>query len=102
MTADTVLPVVAIVAMTAITFLWRAAGFWLMGLVPMTPRVRRGLEALPGTVIVATVVPLTVQSGLPAALAIVTVIAARALLGHEFLALALGVGAAVLARAMGL
>ena len=36
--------------------------------------VRRGLEALPGAVIVATVVPLTVQSGLPAALAIGTVI----------------------------
>jgi uncharacterized membrane protein len=102
MTADAVAPMAAILAMTAITFVWRAAGFWLMGLVPLTPRVRRGLEALPGTVIVATVVPLTVQSGLPAALAIGTVIAARALLRNEFLALAFGVGAAAAARAVGL
>jgi uncharacterized membrane protein len=102
MTADAVAPIVAIVLMTAVTFAWRAGGFWLMALVPLTPRVRRGLEALPGAVIVATVVPLTVQSGLPAALAIGTVIAARALLGNEFLALALGVGAAAGARVVGL
>lgn len=102
MNADTIAPIAAILGMTAVTFAWRAGGFWLMGLVPLTPRVRRGLEALPGAVIVATVVPLTVNSGPAAALAIGTVIAARAILGNEFLALALAVGAAAGARALGL
>ena len=48
----------AILTMAAATYAMRAGGFWLMGHVPLTARVRRMLEALPGSVVVATVLPL--------------------------------------------
>ena len=56
-------PFIAILAMALATYLTRVAGFWLMGHVPMTPRVRRMLETLPGAIVVATVVPLVVKGG---------------------------------------
>ena len=54
-------PLVGILAMALATGLTRVAGFWLMGHVPMTPRVRRMLETLPGAIVVATVAPLVAQ-----------------------------------------
>ena len=50
-----------IVAMALATYFTRVAGFWLMGHVPMTLRVRRMLETLPGAIVVATIVPLAAQ-----------------------------------------
>src|SRR4029079_12495310 len=41
---------IGIVAMAAATLLTRVAGYWLMGHVPMTRRVRRCLEILPGAI----------------------------------------------------
>ncbi len=51
-------PMVGILAMAFATYVTRVAGFWLMGHVPLTLRVRRMLETLPGAIVVATVVPL--------------------------------------------
>ena len=62
--------VLAIVSMAAATYPMRAGGFWRVGRVPLTPRVRRMLEALPGAVVVATVVPIIVREGSSAVLAI--------------------------------
>jgi uncharacterized membrane protein len=100
--SETFAPVLAILAMASVTYAIRAGGFWLMRRVPLTPRVRRGLEALPGAVIVATVLPLTVQSGLPAAIAIATVLGIKLATGREFVSLVAAVAAAALARAFGL
>jgi len=60
----------AIFAMAAATYAMRAGGFWLMQHVPPTVRVRRMLEALPGSVVAAVVLPIVVRDGLPALLAI--------------------------------
>ena len=49
-----------IAAMTAVNYAIRAGGFFLMGYVPLTPRVRAILNALPGAVVVAIVLPLMV------------------------------------------
>ncbi len=43
----------AILAMAVATYAMRATGFWLMARVPVTPRLRRMLDALPGSVVVA-------------------------------------------------
>lgn len=51
----------AILVMAAATAFNRAGGFWLMRLVPVTPRVRRVLDCLPGAVLVALLVPSAVQ-----------------------------------------
>lgn len=66
----------AICVMAAATIFNRTAGFFLMRLVPPTPRVRRVLDALPGAVLVALLVPNAIRgdaamlSGLAAALAV--------------------------------
>ena len=92
----------AIFAMAAATYVMRAGGFWLMGHVPLTPRVERMLAALPGTVIVATVVPILVHEGVVAAVAIAAAIGAAAIKRNDFLVLVAGVGAAAMARAVGI
>ena len=52
-----------IAAMAVVTYAIRAGGFWLMGYVPLTRRVRSILNALPGSVIAAIIVPLAVRGG---------------------------------------
>ncbi|MGR7995248.1 AzlD family protein [Xanthobacter sp. ZOL 2024] len=47
----------AISVMALATVFNRAAGFFLMRLVPITPRVRRVLDALPGALLVALLAP---------------------------------------------
>ncbi|MCL4802523.1 MAG: AzlD domain-containing protein [Xanthobacteraceae bacterium] len=95
-------PVVAIFAMAGATYLVRVAGFWLMAHVPMTRRVRHTLEALPGAILAATVVPLVARGGASAALAIAVVVVSMILRRNEFLAVFLGMAAAAAARAAGL
>lgn len=94
--------VAAILAMAAATYLMRAGGFWLMAHVPLTPRVRRMLEALPGSIVAATVVPLVARAGTAALIAIVAASAVMILRRNEFLAVAVGVGLAALLRAGGI
>jgi uncharacterized membrane protein len=92
---------IVIAAMSAATYPMRTGGFWLMGHVPLTPRVQRILEALPGTVIVATVLPILVREGVPAALAIAAALAVTLIRRNDFLALIAGVAVAAAARAAG-
>ncbi len=94
--------VAAIVAMAGATYLTRASGFWLMAHVPLTARLRRMLEALPGAVVAATILPIVMKSGIPAALAVTAALAAMIIRRNEFLAIAIGVGTAAAARAAGL
>ena len=92
----------AILAMGAIAFMMRAGGFWLMGRVPLTPRVRRMLEALPGSIVAAIVLPIVVRIGPVAALAVVAAALVMAWRRSELLAVAAGILVAILARAAGL
>jgi len=94
--------VAAIVAMACATYLTRISGFWLMAHVPLTARLRRMLEALPGAVVAATVLPIVMRTGMPAALAVSAALVAMIARRNEFLAIALGCIAAAAARAAGL
>ena len=51
-------PYLMIVAMTAVTYTCRASGALLMSRVRITPRVERALRALPGSIVVSTVLPI--------------------------------------------
>jgi uncharacterized membrane protein len=104
MTSDIVSgPFAAIVAMALATYLTRVSGYWLMGHVPMTLRVRRMLETLPGAIIVATIVPIVARAGAPGVIGIGATFAAMLLLRrNEFAAVAIGLGSVALARAAGL
>ena len=93
---------VVILAMVIVTYPMRVGGYWLMAHVPLTPRVRRVLEALPGAVIVATVLPILAREGVPAGVGIAAALISTLIRRNDFAALIAGVAAAAAARAMGL
>jgi uncharacterized membrane protein len=101
MTPSEIAPAVAILAMALAAALTRVAGFWLMGHVPVTPRIRRMLETLPGAIVVATVAPLALKGGLPGLAGIAVAFGAMILRRNEFLAVALGLATIALARNFG-
>src|SRR4029079_12372097 len=92
----------AIVAMGMTVFLIRAGGFWLMGHVNVTPRVRRMLEALPGSIVAAIVLPVIAKIGLVAAVGAAAAAGLMILVRNELLAVVAGVLVGVAARAAGL
>jgi uncharacterized membrane protein len=96
------LGVLAILAMGATVFLMRAGGFWLMGHVTVTPRVRRILEALPGSIVAAIVLPVIAKIGAVAAIGVVVAATTMILRRNEFLAVITGVLVGVAARAAGM
>jgi uncharacterized membrane protein len=89
-----------IAAMTAVNYALRSSGFILMGYVPLTPRVRSILNALPGAVIMAIVLPLMVRGGLPAWAAVFVSIALMTWRRNDLLAVVAGMAAAALIRLM--
>ncbi|WP_162246172.1 AzlD domain-containing protein [Bosea sp. Leaf344] len=95
-------PYIAILAMALATYACRISGVVLMGFIPLTPRVRRGLAALPGSIVFATVIPLIERLGLAAALALLAAIGSMVLRRSELLALIVGMSVVSAARALGL
>ena len=90
-----------IAAMAAVTVFTRFAGFWMMGRVTLTPRILRMLEALPGSVVAALIMPVIVKEGLSAGVAMVAVALLMIWRRNEFLALAAGIAVAAGIRALG-
>jgi len=90
-----------IVAMAAVTAFTRIAGFWMMGRVTLTPRVMRMLEALPGSVVAALIMPVILKEGLSAALALTAVALIMIWRRNEFIALAGGLALIAGMRAIG-
>jgi uncharacterized membrane protein len=93
--------VFVILAMMLATYLCRISGVIMMGFIPLTPRVRRGLAALPGSIVVATVLPLIERLGFAAALALIAAIGSMVLKRSELLALVVGMATVSAARALG-
>lgn len=58
----------AIAAIALATYLCRAAGYVVMSRVSVTPALERALQALPGSIVIAIVLPAAMRSG-PAAIA---------------------------------
>ncbi|MBD3847987.1 AzlD domain-containing protein [Bosea sp. SSUT16] len=92
---------IAIGAMAMATYLCRLAGVVLMSFVPLTPHVRRGLAALPGSIVVATVLPLIERLGLAAAVALLAAIGAMFVTRSELVALLTGMAMISAARFFG-
>ena len=92
----------AIAAMTAVTLSLRLGGYFLMSYVTVTPRVRRMLDALPGSVIAAAVLPVALQGGPVAIAAVALAMLAMYLSRSDIVAIVVGVGTAALLRTMGL
>ena len=97
-----VITLLALFAMGVTTFLMRAGGYWLMAHVPLTARIRRMLEALPGALVVAIVLPIAVKGGVTAFLAIAAAAAMMVVRHNGFLAVVTGLIVAAVARSMGI
>ena len=93
--------VTAVMIMAAVTYAMRAGGYWVMGRVPLTPRVRRALESLPGAIIISTILPMALQGGLAMTTGIVVSGAVMALLKKDTLAVAAAVLAVAALRHFG-
>lgn len=92
---------IAFAVMTAVTVASRLGGYWLMGYVNVTPRVRRMLDALPGSIIVAAALPVAVTGGPVVMFAIAAAIAVTIIRRNDFIAVITGMAVAALARALG-
>jgi uncharacterized membrane protein len=92
---------VAFAVMTAVTIAARLGGYWLMGYVNVTPRVRRMLDALPGSIIVAAALPVAVNGGPVVMFAIIAAIAVTIIFRNDFIAVITGMMVAALARGFG-
>ncbi|MFL4996631.1 MAG: AzlD family protein, partial [Microvirga sp.] len=93
--------VLAIAAMTLVTFLCRIAGVVVMSRVRLTPRIERGLGALPGSIILATILPVVIDNGLPAIIALSAAIVAMAVTRIDIVGLLVGLGTLSIIRAFG-
>jgi uncharacterized membrane protein len=94
-------PYLAIAAMAVATYLCRAAGVVLMSRVRLTPAVERALRALPGSIVVATVLPIVIKAGAAAILGLAAALVAMSFARNELLALLVGLLAVSAARALG-
>jgi uncharacterized membrane protein len=94
-------PALAIAAMALATFLCRIAGAAVMSRITVTPRVNRGLRALPGSIVLATIGPVTLDQGGPAIVSLAATVTAMVLTRREAIALAAGLGTLSLIRAFG-
>lgn len=91
----------AFAVMMLVTVASRLGGFWLMGYVNITPRVRRMLDALPGSIIVAASLPMVTTGDPVVIFAIIAAIVVTIVRRNEFLAVITGMAVAALARAAG-
>lgn len=91
----------AIAAMTLVTVSLRLGGYFMMSYVSVTPRVRRMLDALPGSVITAAVLPVALRGGSVAVTAVLLAMAAMYVTRNDIVAVVVGIGAAAALRALG-
>jgi uncharacterized membrane protein len=91
----------AFLAMMAVTVAARVGGFWLMRYIPVTARVRRMLDALPGSIVVAASLPVVVGGGGVVSIAIAAAMALTIIRRNEFIAVIAAMAVAALARALG-
>jgi uncharacterized membrane protein len=92
---------IAFAVMTAVTVASRLGGYWLMGYVTVTPRVRRMLDALSGSIVVAAALPVAVNGGAVVMFAIVAALVVTVIRRNDFIAVITGMAVAALARAIG-
>ena len=88
----------AIAGMALVTYATRAGGLWALGRVTASARVEAWLRQLPGTVLVAIVVPAAAGNGLAGVLALLATVVVTMRTGKLPLALLVAVGTVWLLR----
>jgi len=93
---------IQLAVMTAAAFLCRMAGFTLMRLVPVSPRIEAALRATPLAVMAGIAVLALQSGGLAEALALTAVVGLTVLIGSDVAAALLGVVIVAALRLAGL
>ena len=91
----------AILACALVTYLIRIGGYWLMGRLHIGPRMSRALDALPGSIFVAAVLPMAVKAGAPGVVATLAAGLTMLLARRDWLAIFMGLCAGAMTRAAG-
>lgn len=91
----------AIIAICLTSYLIRIAGYWLIGRVKPGPRVTRALDVLPGSIFVASVLPIAARAGAPGLAACVAAAGLMLTTRREIFAVFGGLGVAAGLRALG-
>ncbi|MEP9354498.1 AzlD domain-containing protein [Xanthobacter sp. KR7-65] len=92
----------AILVMAGVTLINRTSGFLMMRLIPVTPRVRRVLDCLPGAVLVALLAPGAVHGDLAMAAGLAAALIAARLTRSDVVAVVAAMVVAAGLRASGL
>lgn len=87
-----------VLIMALVTLATRLGGVYIMSFVPIGPRVRRFINAMSGSVLVAVLAPLALQGDGGARLALATTAAMMLLLKKPLPAIAAGILAAAVFR----
>ncbi len=90
-----------IAVMALATIFNRTAGFMVMRFIPLTPRVRKILECLPGAVLIAIIAPTAAHGDLAVAAGLTAALIAAKLLKSDFFAVLAGVAMAAGMRYFG-
>jgi uncharacterized membrane protein len=90
----------AIVLMALATYATRAGGLWLANRFDLSERAGAWLDAIPGAILVSLVAPTVLTGGLAGALAALAVVVVAVRSGSLPLAMATGVVAVVVLRAL--
>lgn len=94
---DVVAPI-AVIVMCLTTYLTRIGGLVVMSWFPITPRVKRIMEALTGSTLVALVVPSAMHGDSAAKSAVIVSVAVMAVSRNALAAMLSGIAAAALWR----
>jgi uncharacterized membrane protein len=91
-----------IVAMAAAAAFCRVSGFAFMRFIPITPRVRAGLDAIPLSVMLAIALPVTLRGGPPEWIGVGVTGLLVYLGGNDLVAIVCGMSAVAAIRAFGI
>lgn len=92
------LALITILGMALVTYITRAGGFWLMGLVTPSPRIEAWLRQIPGAVLMAIIAPTVLASSLAETLAALATALVALRTKNVLVAMLIGVGTVSLLR----
>jgi len=93
---------VTILGMALMTYTTRAGGLWLMGRIPISPRIEAGLDHIPGAILTALLAPAALAGGRAEAIAMVVTILIAARTKNILLAMTAGVALVWVLRSINL
>jgi uncharacterized membrane protein len=92
------LALITILGMALVTYITRAGGFWLMGLVTPSPRIEAWLRQIPGAVLMAIIAPTALASSFAGTLAALATALVALRTKNVLVAMLIGVGTVSLLR----